>query len=141
LEVKFEDNCASLVSSIFDDYLYLHSRAFNPKENIDVKFQVTLKRNILYIFNVCGGAKGENNMVLKLFDNNDKLIASSVDKKGKTNSRVLVFKPEKAGKYYISAFFKENEATCWLVLFGMIKNNINEYYNVPPNRDQHLDKK
>lgn len=140
LEPKFEDNCSGLISSIFEDYLYLHSRAFSSKESVDVKFQVTLKRNILYIFNVCGIEGDKTAMVLKLYDSNNKVVSSSINDKTKVNNKILIFKPEAAGKYYVSTVFEENKSTCCLVLFGMISKNIEQYYNMASYKEKHLNK-
>ena len=68
-------------------------------------------------------------MILKLYDSNNKLVSSSVDDKAKVNNKILAFRPDKPGKYYISTFFEKNETSCCLVLFGMIKKNIDQYYN------------
>ena len=129
LSSKFEDNCTSLLSSIFDDYLYLKSRAFSSKENIDVEFQVTLKRNILYIFNVCQGP-GTNSMILNLIDGKNKIVATSFNSKTKKNDKIISFRPEAAGKYYISTFFEKKDENCCLIMFGMIKKNIEQYLPV-----------
>lgn len=126
LEPKFEDNCTELLSSIFDDYLYLRSRAFSSKENIDVQFIVTLKRNALYIFNVCQGS-GQNGMILNLYDSNNKLVASSLNSKNKKNEKIITFRPELPGKYFLTTVFEKKEDSCCLVMFGMIKKNIEQY--------------
>ena len=126
LTAKFEDNCSGLLSSIFDDYLYLRSRAFSSKEFVDVEFQVTLKRNVLYIFNVCQGP-GKNSMVLNLIDDKHKIVASSLNSKSRKNEKIIAFKPEFAGKFYISTFFEKKDDNCCLIMFGMIKKNIEQY--------------
>lgn len=127
----FEDNCARLLTYIFDDYLYLRSRAFSSKEEIDVTFEVTLKRNILYIFNVCEG-KGRNSMVIELYDNDDKLISSSYNEKTKKNDKIIAFRPKATGKYYISTFFEKERENCCIIMFGMIKKNIEQYVKTSP---------
>lgn len=132
LEPKYEDNCSSLLSSIFDDYIYLRSRAFSSKEDVKVEFEVTLKRNILYIFNVCD--QGKAGMILNLYDRNDKLIATSINPKTKKNDKIITFSPDAAGRYYISTFFEKKDTGCCLIMFGMIRKNINEYTQVGKQR-------
>lgn len=129
IEPKYEDNCSQLISSIFDDYVYLKSRAFNSDLSVDVMFSVNLKRNVLYIFNVCE-SDGKANMIINLHDNKDKIVASSVNSQTHKNSKIIAYKPDDAGKYYISAKFAKNDKNCCLILYGMITKNIEQYINV-----------
>lgn len=126
IDPDFEDNCTGLLYSVFDDYVYLRSRAFTSTENIDVTFTVTLKRNVLYILNVCEGA-GRNSMILELYDSNNKLVSSSFNKQTKKNTKIIAFRPEVAGKYYLSTFFEKKVTKCCIIMFGMIKKNIEQY--------------
>jgi len=126
LEQKFEDNCAQQLTTIFDDYIYLKSRPFSAQENVDVNFEVTLKRNVLYIFNVCE-KQGKNSMVLKLFDSQNKIVSTSINAKTKGNDKILTFQPKETGKYYISSLFERKEDKCCLIMFGMVRKNIKNY--------------
>jgi len=127
LDEKFENKCYSQIKSIFDDYIFLKSRPFASSLSTDVEFSVPLRRNVLYIFNVCQNSGGKNSMVLSIYDNNDKLMVTSVDSKTNKNTRIIAFKPEEAGKYYLKTSFENNENGCCLILLGMIVKNIEGY--------------
>lgn len=122
---KFEDHCGEMLPPT-EDYIYLSSRDYASDENINIEYAVTLKRNILYVFNICEGS-GKNSMVLNLWDSDNKQVASSINKKTKNNDRIIFFRPTVAGKYYISTFFDKKEENCCLIIFGMIKKNIDKY--------------
>lgn len=118
---KFENNCLKLLPPT--DYIYLASWDFKSNESLDPKFSVLLKRNILYVFTICEGAE-EGDMEINLFNDDDKLLVSSINKKTKKNDKIIYFRPTISGKFYITTLFKKDEANCCLVtqLISGIKN-------------------
>ena len=125
LSPKFEDKCSGVITSIIDDYVYLKSRAFSSQVSTDVLFSVSLKRNIKYVFSVCE-LFGNNNMVINLYDENDKIVASNIDPKTKKIITAMTFKPTAAGKYYVLATFEKKESNCCLILFGLMKDSLKD---------------
>ncbi len=125
LEADYEDKCVKGLFDVFDDYLYLRSRPFSYKDD-SVMYAVTLKRNLLYIFNICD-ASGKEDAVINLYDKNDKLVTTSINPKTKLNDKIITFKPTAAGKYYISTVSRYGKKSCSLLLFGLIEKNVGHY--------------
>lgn len=118
-ESKFEDNCVGLAKAKFDNYIYVKSFVFSSENNPPLNGKVYLKRNILYVFTVCGGNR--RSKVLNLYDDNNELVASSMDEKDNINSQFIAFTPTRAGKYSLFLSFEHKKAPCCLILLGMIK--------------------
>lgn len=118
LDGKFENNCYSSIKSAVDGYVYLRSKAFSSQYDNEVNFSVLLKKGIPYVFSICEGAKGKDVMVMNLYNNNNKLIATSVDGK-------ITITPEETIKCNIASSFGSSSSNnnCCIILFGMINRH------------------
>ncbi len=124
LEPGVEEKCIGLTKAILDDYVFLHSRAFNSAVSSDVEFYVPLKKGINYVFYIYekgAGAAKDDGMIISLTDSEDKVVASSVDLKTKKNTKVISYTPNQQGKYYLKTKFVTKDEKCCLITFGMIK--------------------
>jgi hypothetical protein len=124
LEPGVEEKCIGLTKAILDDYVFLHSRAFNSAVSSDVEFYVPLKKGVNYVFYIYekgAGAAKDDGMVISLADAEDKVVASSVDLKTKKNTKVISYTPTQQGKYYLKTKFVTKDEKCCLITFGMIK--------------------
>ena len=128
LEPEFNDKCFRTINHVFDDYVYLKSRAFSSRYTTDMFLELTLKRNILYLMTVCDGSD-ENPMRVDFYDNDENLIKSTYS--SGMNKQYISFMPEKAGKFLLKVSFENNSISCSSVSYGMIKRNIESY--IPPN--------
>ncbi len=117
---KFEDGCIDMLPPT--DYIYLASWDYKSDESIDVKAPILLKRNILYAFNICEGS-GKTGMPLNLLDDNNKIIQTTETQKAKNTSKIIYFRPQVSGKFYISTLFNKDEENCCLIMLGMIKKD------------------
>lgn len=126
LDADYEDKCVDIVNHVFEDYIYLRSSVFSFKGEKEVISSLTLKRNVLYIFNVCE-EDATDNMILHLFNENDSLLSSSIHPITKKNTKIIAYYTTRGGRYYISTNFPKKKKTCCLVLLGMITKNIEQY--------------
>lgn len=128
LEPSYHEKCFQAIKSVFDDYLYLKSRPFS-REMDNEKFVVNLKKNTLYLFDICQGPRSY--AVVNIYDENDQLIASTLDPETSRFTRTLSFYSGASGQYSISVSFKHSDEDCIVVLFGMIRKNIETYTRLP----------
>jgi len=117
LDLKFENTCYSSIKSSFNDYVYLKSRPFSYEVNGEANFSILLKKNVQYIFNACPNFQTANSIELKLYNENNTLLATGSGEK-------IIFQPEKAGKYHITTSLGKNNNNCCLILCGMLNKYV-----------------
>lgn len=127
---SYHENCFYLSKSIFDDYVYLKSRPFT-QEAQGVKYIVNLKKNTLYLFNICEGEDAK--VVIKLYDVNseDEPVATTYNESEKKYTQILSYYSKSGGSYSLSVSFEKAEQNCAVVVCGMIRKNIDTYVKLP----------
>ena len=97
----------------------------------NMQFEVLLKKEVLYLFNLCEGA--ESKVVINLYhrSNVTEPIASTYNAENNRFRRLLEFYSTGTDKYLISVSFERSNLDCAVVVCGMIKENISSYISLP----------
>ena len=117
-EESFLNKCAGKLG----DYMYLKSFKVDADQvevGGSIEFNYVLSKGKKYVITVCDEKIESSRMVVKLYDRNKELIASSYDRRKRKHYPKLVYPCEATGVYYLEYSFRGSKANCGVSILGV----------------------